>query len=61
MPVRFQLVIDCKDPDLLARFWAVAQGLGRAGRSGGGCQAAQGGQGLPDLGAGAVPAAVGGR
>jgi hypothetical protein len=26
MPVRFQLVIDCKDPDLLARFWAAALG-----------------------------------
>ena len=24
MPVRFQLVIDCADPDLLARFWAEA-------------------------------------
>ena len=24
MPVRFQLVIDCADPDLLARFWAAA-------------------------------------
>lgn len=24
MPVRFQLVIDCSDPDLLARFWAAA-------------------------------------
>ncbi len=24
MPVHFQLVIDCADPDLLARFWAVA-------------------------------------
>jgi hypothetical protein len=24
MPVRFQLVIDCKDPQLLARFWAAA-------------------------------------
>ena len=24
MPVRFQLVIDCADPDRLARFWAVA-------------------------------------
>ena len=22
MPVRFQLVIDCADPDRLARFWA---------------------------------------
>jgi hypothetical protein len=26
MPVRFQLVIDCKDPELLARFWAEALG-----------------------------------
>ena len=26
MPVRFQLVIDCADPDLLARFWADALG-----------------------------------
>ncbi len=26
MVVRFQLVIDCTDPDLLARFWAVALG-----------------------------------
>jgi Glyoxalase-like domain len=26
MPVRFQLVIDCKDPGLLARFWAAALG-----------------------------------
>ena len=24
MTVRFQLVIDCADPDLLARFWAAA-------------------------------------
>ncbi|BEP16619.1 VOC family protein [Acidothermaceae bacterium B102] len=24
MPVRFQLVIDCADPDLLSRFWAAA-------------------------------------
>jgi hypothetical protein len=24
VPVRFQLVIDCADPDLLARFWAEA-------------------------------------
>ena len=24
MPVRFQLVMDCADPDLLARFWAAA-------------------------------------
>jgi hypothetical protein len=24
MPARFQLVIDCKDPELLARFWAAA-------------------------------------
>lgn len=24
MPVRFQLVIDCVDPDQLARFWAAA-------------------------------------
>ena len=24
MPMRFQLVIDCADPDRLARFWAVA-------------------------------------
>lgn len=26
MAVRFQLVIDCEDPDLLARFWAAALG-----------------------------------
>jgi Glyoxalase-like domain len=26
MPVRFQLVIDCQDPELLARFWAAALG-----------------------------------
>jgi hypothetical protein len=26
MPVRFQLVIDCADPDRLARFWATALG-----------------------------------
>ena len=26
MPVRFQLVMDCADPDLLARFWAGALG-----------------------------------
>ncbi len=26
MPTRFQLVIDCQDPDLLARFWAAALG-----------------------------------
>jgi hypothetical protein len=26
MPVRFQLVIDCEDPGLLARFWAAALG-----------------------------------
>jgi hypothetical protein len=26
MPVRFQLVIDCKDPERLARFWAAALG-----------------------------------
>ncbi len=26
MPARFQLVIDCQDPDLLARFWAAALG-----------------------------------
>jgi hypothetical protein len=26
VPVRFQLVIDCADPDLLARFWADALG-----------------------------------
>ena len=26
MPVRFQLVIDCADPDLLANFWAAALG-----------------------------------
>jgi hypothetical protein len=26
MPVRYQLVIDCADPDLLARFWAAALG-----------------------------------
>lgn len=26
MPARFQLVVDCKDPELLARFWAAALG-----------------------------------
>ena len=26
MPVRFQLVINCADPDRLARFWAAALG-----------------------------------
>ena len=26
MPVRYQLVIDCTDPDRLARFWAAALG-----------------------------------
>ena len=26
MPVGFQLVIDCRDPELLARFWAEALG-----------------------------------
>jgi hypothetical protein len=26
MPVRFQLVLDCADPDRLARFWAAALG-----------------------------------
>ena len=26
MPVRFQLVVDCTDPGLLARFWAAALG-----------------------------------
>ncbi|MBP2330320.1 hypothetical protein JOF56_010705 [Kibdelosporangium banguiense] len=26
MPVRFELVIDCADPDRLARFWAAALG-----------------------------------
>jgi hypothetical protein len=26
MPVRFQLVIDCAEPDRLARFWAAALG-----------------------------------
>src|SRR5215469_396249 len=26
MPARFQLVIDCMDPELLARFWAAALG-----------------------------------
>src|SRR5262249_26083480 len=26
MPARFQLVIDCQDPELLARFWAGARG-----------------------------------
>src|SRR5216684_5758464 len=26
MPVRFQLAIDCADPDLLTRFWAAALG-----------------------------------
>ena len=28
MAVRFQLVIDCADPDLLAHFWAAALGYG---------------------------------
>jgi hypothetical protein len=27
VPVRFQLVIDCADPELLARFWAAALGF----------------------------------
>src|ERR1700761_1983810 len=26
MAIRFQLVIDCRDPELLARFWAAALG-----------------------------------
>src|SRR5579859_7618313 len=26
MPARFQLVVDCTDPELLARFWAAALG-----------------------------------
>jgi hypothetical protein len=26
VPARFQLVIDCQDPELLARFWAAALG-----------------------------------
>jgi hypothetical protein len=26
VPVRFQLVVDCADPDLMARFWAAALG-----------------------------------
>lgn len=26
MPVRYQLVIDCADPDRMARFWAAALG-----------------------------------
>jgi len=26
MPARFQLVVDCQDPQLLARFWAAALG-----------------------------------
>ena len=26
MPTRFQLVVDCKDPEPLARFWAAALG-----------------------------------
>ena len=26
MPARFQLVVDCKDPELMARFWAAALG-----------------------------------
>jgi hypothetical protein len=26
MPIPFQVVIDCKDPELLARFWAAALG-----------------------------------
>ena len=26
MPVRFQVVIDCEDPELLSRFWATALG-----------------------------------
>jgi hypothetical protein len=26
VPVRYQLVIDCADPDRLARFWAAALG-----------------------------------
>ena len=26
MPARFQLVINCKDPELLVRFWAAALG-----------------------------------
>jgi hypothetical protein len=34
-PVRFQLVIDCADPDRLARFWAVALGYELAPASAG--------------------------
>ena len=34
MPVRFQLVIDCADPDLLAQFWAAALGYEAAGPAG---------------------------
>jgi len=26
MPARFQLVVDCRNPELLARFWAAALG-----------------------------------
>src|SRR5262249_42247735 len=26
MPARFQLVVDCQDPELMARFWAAALG-----------------------------------
>src|SRR5262249_16301244 len=30
VPVRYQLVVDCADPDLLARFWADALGYAPA-------------------------------
>lgn len=26
MSARFQLIVDCKDPELLSRFWAAALG-----------------------------------
>ncbi len=32
MTVRFQLVVDCRDPDRLARFWAAALGYAPAGK-----------------------------
>ena len=35
MPVRFQLVIDCADPDRMARFWAAALGYEFAPAPGG--------------------------
>jgi hypothetical protein len=35
VPVRFQLVIDCADPDRLARFWAAALGYDLAPRPAG--------------------------